>query len=55
MMFIYKIKEVQICVSLREHHDVTFAETDSAAINYAVLRTPWKAYFDSYSTKIFTN
>ena len=31
MMFIYKITDVKICVSLREHHDVTFAEIDSAA------------------------
>ena len=30
-MFIYKIKEVKICVSLREHHDVKFAENDTAA------------------------
>ena len=30
-MFIYKITDVKICVSLREHHDVTFAEIDSAA------------------------
>ena len=30
-MFIYKITEVKICVSLREHHDVTFAENDAAA------------------------
>ena len=31
MMFIYKITEVNICVPLREHHDVTFAENDAAA------------------------
>ena len=30
MMFICKITEVKICVSLREHHDVTFAENDAA-------------------------
>ena len=30
-MFIYKISEVKICVSLRKHHDVTFAENDPAA------------------------
>ena len=30
MMFLYKIKEVKICVPLREHHDVTFAENDAA-------------------------
>ena len=30
-MFIYKIKEVEIYVSLREHADVTFAENDTAA------------------------
>ena len=31
MMFIYKITEVKICVSLRKHHDVTLAENDLAA------------------------
>ena len=31
MMFIYKIMEENICVSLREHHDVTFAGNDAAA------------------------
>ena len=31
MMFIYKIAEVKICVSLGEHHDVTFVENDAAA------------------------
>ena len=31
MIFIYNITEVNICVSLREHHDVTFAENDAAA------------------------
>ena len=31
MMFIYKITEVKLCVLLREHHDVTFAENDAAA------------------------
>ena len=30
-MFIYKIKEVKICVLLREHPDVPFAEIDAAA------------------------
>ena len=34
-MFIYKIKEVKICVSLREYHDATFAE------NYAAAYTPY--------------
>ena len=32
MMFIYKITEVKICVSLNERHEVTFAETDGAAL-----------------------
>ena len=31
MMFIYKITGVKICVSLREHHVVTFDENDTAA------------------------
>ena len=31
MMFVYKIAEVKICVSLREHHDITFAENGTAA------------------------
>ena len=30
MKFIYKITEVKICVSLREHHNVIFAEDDAA-------------------------
>ena len=30
-MFICKITEVKICVSLRENLDVTFAENDAAA------------------------
>ena len=32
MMLIYKITEVKFFVSLREHHDVTFAENDTAAV-----------------------
>ena len=31
ILFIYKITEVKICMSLWEHHDVTFAENDTAA------------------------
>ena len=31
MMFNYKIMEVTICVSFREHHAVIFAENDAAA------------------------
>ena len=31
MMFIYKITEVKLYMSLREHHDVTFAENGTAA------------------------
>ena len=31
MMFIYKIMEVKIFVSLREHHNNTFADNDVAA------------------------
>ena len=31
MMFICKITEIKFCVSLREHHDVTFTENDAAA------------------------
>ena len=31
MMFIYKISELKIRVSLRKHHNVTFAENDLAA------------------------
>ena len=30
-MFICKITEVKFCVSLHEHHNVTFAENDAAA------------------------
>ena len=39
MMFIYNITEVKICVSLREHPNVTFAEYD-AADAYVLFRTP---------------
>ena len=31
MLLKYKITEVKICVSLCEHHDVTFAKNDAAA------------------------
>ena len=31
MMFICNLTKVKICVALREHHDVTFAENDAAA------------------------
>ena len=31
MMFIYKLKEVNMCVSFRKHNVVTFAENDPAA------------------------
>ena len=31
MILMYKITEVKMCVSLREHHDVTFTENDAAA------------------------
>ena len=31
IILIYKIMEVKICLSLREHHDVAFAENDAAA------------------------
>ena len=53
MMLIYKIMEVRICVSLHEHHDVTFAENDAAA--YTLCLWPHLAFFYSYSTKSFTN
>ena len=49
MIFIYKMMEIKICVSLREHHDVIFAENDAAAY------TPCLAYFESYLNNIFTN
>ena len=35
-MFIDKISEVKIRVSLRKHHDVTFAENDHAANSQCV-------------------
>ena len=43
MMFICKITEVKTCVSLREHHDVTFAENDVAA--YMLVKDPIEGLF----------
>ena len=31
MVLVYKMTEVKSCVSLREHHDLTFAAHDAAA------------------------
>ena len=52
MILIYKLTEVKICSSLREHHDVTFSEI--TLLHLRNVYYPMKTYFDSYSTKSFT-
>ena len=56
MMFIYKIKEVEICVSLREQHDVTIAENDVDALRH--VKNPiesvfWQLFYWHFHKLIF--
>ena len=54
-MFIYKLTEVKFCMSVRKYHDVTLTANDAASCIYTMFTNPYKVFFDSYVTKIFTN
>ena len=59
MMFVYKITERKLCMSLCKNHEVTLAAKDPAS--YTPCSRPHRkllilsAYCDGYSTHIFTN